>query len=506
MIDALSPMQYSKPPAPNQFFGDAMPFFRDGLFHLVILLDEGHHSAFGGLGGHRWAHYTSADFKLWTQHPLILAPGPEGAWDQYGICTGSVYFHDGVFYAFYAARVAGSPGWEQFVGEKVGLARSADGFVFEKEPAPILEPLAGYDRDHRDPFVFRDEATKLFHLLVTTRLLPERVAGAGEGHAGCLAHYTSPDLRQWTPLPPFGGLYFIDTPECPDHFAWNGWFYLLASQNGIATYYLSRSALGPWTRPEVNAFEGPMAAVMRTAEWKNNRRLGVAFIRSRKENRNGGDWCYAGNVVFRELIQQTDGTLGVRFVPEMMPPTGESLPLGFSGGNATEADNVALPADARAVVRHVPLNAQIAFAVRFSPGSSRFSLHLRGDDRGTGGAKLAWDLKAMRISLEGEGGHNAPPTGRPPNIVPLGQDECVTPLAERPHSTHAGPEPTRAAPDPDHAHRIEIIMLGDIIDVCIDDRSCLIDRVPDARGSVLTFACDGGGAEITDLSIRPIAD
>lgn len=46
--------QYFKPDG-DFFVGDCMPFFHVGTFRLFYLLDENHHGALGGLGGHQWA-------------------------------------------------------------------------------------------------------------------------------------------------------------------------------------------------------------------------------------------------------------------------------------------------------------------------------------------------------------------------------------------------------------------------------------------------------------------
>src|SRR5215210_4718852 len=97
-------MQYFKPEAATQFVGDCMPFFHEGTFHLYYLLDEQHHSARNGFGGHQWAHAASEDLINWRHYPLAVPVGDEGEYDYLSICTGSVFYHEGVFYAYYATR------------------------------------------------------------------------------------------------------------------------------------------------------------------------------------------------------------------------------------------------------------------------------------------------------------------------------------------------------------------------------------------------------------------
>ena len=85
-------MQYFKPPG-DFFVGDCMPFFHAGVFHLYYLLDEQHHQALQGLGGHQWAHASTTDLVNWQHHPLAL---PITAATEGSICTGTVFFHDGI--------------------------------------------------------------------------------------------------------------------------------------------------------------------------------------------------------------------------------------------------------------------------------------------------------------------------------------------------------------------------------------------------------------------------
>ncbi len=134
-------VQYFKPEAANQFVGDCMPFFHDGTFHLFYLLDEDHHRARKGFGGHQWAHVSSTDLILWQHHPLAIAVGDEGDYDYLSICTGSVFYHAGIFYGFYATRRVDEAGSR---GEHLCRARSTDGIQFTKDPAnPIVSPGGG---------------------------------------------------------------------------------------------------------------------------------------------------------------------------------------------------------------------------------------------------------------------------------------------------------------------------------------------------------------------------
>jgi hypothetical protein len=105
-IQGTGNIDYFKPKG-SLFVGDCIPFFHDGKYYLYWLLDSAHHKALGGLGGYQWALSVSSDLKTWKQYPVVLGIGE--AWKK-SICTGSVAYYAGKFYAFYATRLIDSSG------------------------------------------------------------------------------------------------------------------------------------------------------------------------------------------------------------------------------------------------------------------------------------------------------------------------------------------------------------------------------------------------------------
>jgi hypothetical protein len=161
-IQSTGNINYFKPQG-NLFVGDCIPFFHDGKYYLYWLLDSAHHRALNGLGGHQWALSVSADLKTWKQYPVVL--GIDEAWEK-SICTGSVAYHAGKFYAFYATRLIDSAGK---VNEQLSYAVSDDGIHFVKrKPNPFYTSAPGYSkRNFRDPKVIID-ADGTFHLFVAS--------------------------------------------------------------------------------------------------------------------------------------------------------------------------------------------------------------------------------------------------------------------------------------------------------------------------------------------------
>ena len=448
-------MQYYKP-AGDYFVGDCMPFFHDGVFRLYYLLDHGHHGDLGGLGGHQWAQASTTDLVHWTHHPLALPISDES---EGSICTGSVFFWQGTYYAFYATRLRD---WKQHAS----LATSTDGVHFTKAGGILAAPPDGYSAFHyRDPVVIRQADTGEFRLLITAERENHPIAGRG----GCLDHLVSRDLSTWRPCGPLILPGFHDVPECPDYFFWNGWYYLVFSNGGVARYRMSRQPLGPWERPAMDLLDGGASRVMKTAAFGAKRRIGVSWIGMRADDQDRGGLLFGGNAVFRELVQHADGSLGTRPVPEMQPPARETFmptPVALTNGAQGAPGRVKLEAllgmDA-AAVGGLPRDFRLTAEVSGVSGPGVFGLRLRRDGKGAdSGYDLCLDPTEGTVRLHGQGLTRVTELRRP--------------------------------------IRLEVTARGSIIDVCIDERRCVVDRCPEQQGDGLLFYA--WNAAVTFANIR----
>jgi len=453
-------LQYFKPKRDHLFVGDCMPFFHDDTLHVYYLLDENHHKALDGLGGHQWAHASSTDLMHWMHHPLAIAI--THAWEG-SICTGTTFYDKGLFYGFYATRMRDRT-------QHLGLATSQDGIHFQKnEPNPFASPPTGYDPYHyRDPFVFRDDRTGLYHMLVTASLEEYPIHDRG----GCLAHLVSTDLTNWDVCAPFLVPGLPGVPECPDYFFWNGWYYLIFSHGGAAHYRMSRAPFGPWHRPRVDTFDGGAAYVMKTAAFTGGRRIGVAFIGTRKGHKDMGRLLFGGQMVLREIIQHEDGTLGTMFPSEMIPPTDDALrlaPIPLTSRVTATGQQVRLQADEGlevAMLAGIPTNARIRVTVRPEAHSALFSLFLKGAENLQSGYELRFLPFERRVELLDQA------------II------CVDGLGEN--------------------FTVDIILTEDLIDVCIDQRQCLINRCAEFNGDRLFFCAHNAAVVFDAIEIKPL--
>lgn len=455
-------MQYFKPPG-LFYVGDCMPFSHAGIFHLFYLLDENHHRGNRGLGGHQWAHASTPDLVNWTHHPLAL-PITE-SWEG-SICTGSVLFHEDVYYAYYATRMPDRT-------QHLGLALSRDGIVFEKQlPNPFMSAPEGYNpADFRDPFVFRDD-TGRFQMLVTSRLREPPLHDRG----GCLLRFESDDLKSWSRphlyLQPGGRTGGAGIPECPDCFFWKGWYYLLFGLGMETHYRMSRELTGPWIEPANNILSTSMEAVMKTAPFGDGRRIGAAWIPARKDDKDDGPLLWGGNLVLRELVQHADGTLGTRTPPEVALPAGDSLEpqcTYLTSGASGDFREIRLQAESKeevAALEDLPLRYRLRCSVVPEPGTMCFGLGLKGSGEFETKNDLVFHPHKRKVTLA------------------TSMIELVEGL--------------------EHPFELEVVVFGDIVDVCIGGHRCLVDRLSELVGKRLFFFCVSGAVRFQDISITAL--
>ena len=455
---------YWKPKGHNTGVGDCMPFYRNGEYHLFYLFDRRQHGSKWGLGAHQWAHASTKDMKTWSHHPVAVPITEE--WEG-SICTGSIFYDQGTYYCFYSIR--------DIDGKGAPLQRSVsrDGMHFEKDRKKmhvILE--APYDPvPARDPCVFKDNEGR-YHMLVTTQLKHPVM----NKRRGTLAHHTSSDLSSWKQEEPFILPGYIDQPECSDYFKWKGWYYLIFSNHGVARYLHSREPFGPWEKPVYNVFDGPLSGVMKTAEYINRRRIGAAFLR-----RKG----YGGNLILREIIQNKNGTLATRFVPELLPSQDKSTPMDFSpltsGIDIRKSNEVFVDAHqsfSACEIKSNQRNFYLRVDVEVEDGCSSFGLCLRAARSYEDGMELKIEPGRKKVGW------------RPVTSADWVEFEK--------QSIYSVDEITQAC-------TIEIIARDDILDACIAGSKTLITHVdtPAYDNAILIFA-HFGKALFRNVSITPL--
>ncbi|MBA4166641.1 MAG: family 43 glycosylhydrolase [Chitinophagaceae bacterium] len=455
-------IQYFKPKG-NLFVGDCIPFSLNGTYYYYWLLDSAHHKSLNGLGGHQWVLSTSTDLKNWKQHPIVL--GIDEPWEK-SICTGSVVYYQKKYYAFYATRLIE----DGKVNEQLSYAISNDGIHFEKQkPNPFYTSAPGYSkRNFRDPKVFTD-ADGTFHLFVSS----EQEDPVMKHEAGCLVHLSSKDLKNWKVNEPvLTGQKSV--PECPDYFRWKGWYYLIYSDNSDTYYVKSKNPFGPWEEPRYQALNEEWSNVAKTAEFKNDRRIAAAWVPSRLDSLDNNHEIFGGNSIFREVLQEQDGTLNTRFPSEMVPETGQPVKVNITtdllstlkGSNSVE---ISAPNGVGAAhCADVPNNCRITMDAEPLGSNEEYGLYLQSNEKAADGYKLNVSQNNLTVSLgntkiEGVQGLNKPV-------------------------------------------KLDIVMKDGIIDVSVDNRRTIVNRTYEQKGSFLWFYAKHGKVNFKNVVISPLTE
>jgi hypothetical protein len=235
---------------------------------------------------------------------------------------------------------------------------------------------------------------------------------------------------------------------------------------------MARSPLGPWQRPANDTLGNGLLAVMKTASFGENRRIGVGWIGTRRENRDANPTEWGGNVVFREIVQNADGTLGTAFPPELILPHGASISPQFTAltpgvtGNS-EAFEITAPDRLEvAALDGLPRNCRVR--CRVIPGNPiyAFGLGLRGEGEFATFYPLTISPSRQTVRLQNE------------------TIDCV--------------EGLNAPFD------LDVVLYEDILDVCIGGKRCLINRLGEMAGSRLFFYAEEGSVRFENVQIAPL--
>lgn len=306
------------PPAPRDFFykpegawaGDFIPMYAEGKFQLFYLLDWRDLKDHGE--GIPWYRLSTTDFVKFEEHGEVI---PRGTKEEQDLCifTGSAIKAGNKYHIFYTGHnhhlvAAGKP------MQAVMHATSDDLQHWTKIPEhTFYAPTDKYEQnDWRDPFVFFNEETKEYNMLLAARLnkgIPRR--------RGVTAVCASKDLIKWEVRDYLYAPNQFITLECPDLFKMGDWWYLIFSEyNDVyaTRYRMSRSPKGPWLTPTQDTFDGHAFYAAKTAT-DGKKRFLFGWNPTRSEAKDNGSWNWGGNLVVHEINQQPNGELTVR-VPD----------------------------------------------------------------------------------------------------------------------------------------------------------------------------------------------
>lgn len=283
---------------------DVIPFYKDGAFQLFYLRDFRNADRCGE--GTPWYLLETRDFVSFAEKGEVISRGSREEQDLY-IFTGSVFEKDGSYYIFYTGHNPHFPeeGKKQ---EVIQMAVSSDFRTWKKDPTfRIAAPDCYEPHDFRDPFVFYNEETKRFNML-----LAARVNYGPSRRRGCTAVAVSGDLINWEVREePFYSPREYFTHECPDLFRMGEWWYLVFSEftDKCETHYrMAKSLKGPWLTPEYDTFDNRNFYAAKTVSDGTDRYV-IGWNPTTDQDKDFADTQWGGNIVIHKIVQGEDGQL-----------------------------------------------------------------------------------------------------------------------------------------------------------------------------------------------------
>ena len=277
--------------------GDPMPYYENGKYHIFYLQD----ARDGAATFHPWYEVSTDNFSKYTDNGEMIACGTVN--DQDGaLGTGSVFKHNGTYYAFYTGHNG-----KLDPREKILLATSSDLKTWTKNTSFELSASHGYDRNEfRDPIIIKEGGK--FKMLLSTR------ADYKGSWRAVIAQYSSTDLLNWALETPFYDDDKVFMIECPDVFTMGNYQYLIYSDiNDRKVHYIYRqTGSSAWTTPSNTTLDGIAFYAGKTASDGTDRYIS-GWCPTRNEHSDYNDLGWAGSLVTHKLIQHNDGTLTTTF-------------------------------------------------------------------------------------------------------------------------------------------------------------------------------------------------
>ncbi len=297
----------------NAFAGDVMNYYHDGTYHLIYLRDRRHHGSRNGEGGHDIHQLTSRDLIHWQeQEPVAVIDAP---WKTYG--TGTMLFHKGKYYMVYGYHT------ERYYGTtpqvEPGLEENSRTFPLSdgKELLQQGKLPAGASYSVSEDGIHFEPSYMLFHpgRNPSTYVTPEGKLKLFAGYMGAgiweSNGFDEPFCQTGEDFSFVERSVMQNSTECPCAFVWNGYRYLVI---GFTGYYRSLTPGGGYVdmAGKEEIYDG--LGVPMVSRFGQDRYLMAGWL-------NGIGW--GSVIVHRELIQEEQGRLGMKWVPEMVPETQE---------------------------------------------------------------------------------------------------------------------------------------------------------------------------------------
>ncbi len=486
-------VQYWLPRGHNQWVGDVMfgntwAFDKERL-HLFYLTDRRHHTSKFECGGHFVAHISSTDLINWEHHPIAVTLDE---WNSLG--TGRPISHNGKLVLMYGMHT------DRVYNDRRNLRET----IVDANDVTVPQPFSGVGKypigatyaESEDGIVF-EKSCMLVHQADNPNVSYDNAGGYLLLSGADLWH--SHDLQHWqlkvSGLIPLSN----DSPvrpssECLCMFKWNGWHYIIGGRSG---FWMSRNQKGPywegWDRkntdvvkPRWDIYEGLLVPMV--AEFRNNRRILAGFTGR----------LYGGYLVFRELIQFADGTLGMKWPEEMKPAIKDKInPVIRVNGHSFTGNSISVEADSQQWAMIDNLLPSMHLSLLITPMNGTTHIGIAGlDDDGNGCVQSFMVLRG-RVQWSAANG-DALPEAIPSIVEIMADDNSKIHEIKNPHiHPSCGDFTITDVEGLTKQFRLELYFIhdakirGTLIDACINGERTMISQRNGLVVKKLRFMADG---------------
>lgn len=290
-------IQQVYPRSNESFVGDPMPYFNGEEFMIYYLEDLRDDQT----GFHPMSLMTTTDFINYTDHGEVIPFVNDQNNQELALGTGSVIIDsDGLYHAFYT-------GHNGLLSPKEAImhATSKNGVKWNKQPEHAFFASTQYEvDDFRDPFVFYEEESQEYWMLITAR----------QNGTGVIARYTSTDLITWEDQ----GTFFVNdfgndsNLECPSLVHFEGKWYLAFSDQWdkrVVHYRIADSVNGPFVKPTHLDHWDSSGFYAGRLETDGEKLYVAGWIPTKEQHRDNQNYNWAGNLAVHELMAKDDQLL-----------------------------------------------------------------------------------------------------------------------------------------------------------------------------------------------------
>ncbi|KAF5073424.1 hypothetical protein DSECCO2_191530 [anaerobic digester metagenome] len=299
-------VQYWTPIWHNAWVGDVATIYYNGRYHVFYLFDRRHHSSKFGVGGHYFEHFSTKDFKTWTEHEA--ATPIEEQWETFGTGTPFVYDNKLILsYGLHTSRIY--PDKWTLTSDLIDYYNNNGKTGFFKKDLGKKVPSGSTYSISKNGISHFEKTKNVFHYCENPSVFTD-----SNGKLMMFANFRSKGT--WTSNSLDGDWYCINKNfpnggDCTFYFKWGDYEYAIGGFVNLWKKIKSNNITEGWedvVKEGTDFYNG--VSVPSITEIDNGRFLMAGWIPIRG---------WGGPFIIHELVQLSNGRIGTKWMEELTP-------------------------------------------------------------------------------------------------------------------------------------------------------------------------------------------